>query len=199
MYIVFREKDINIKVKLFGPIGFCLTSTIKYCYLGARAAAFGKCIRHVEDDWRVIRYQDHRGIMLKNVLIGRRITTLCVLFLYIGGLSYHTIMPLTSSVKINENYTIRIHTYPGYDMFFNPTASPTYETVFVIHCLYALITYNVTTAACSLAAIFVTHACGQIQILMTLLEDLIERKRNRDTTVKERMKIIAKHHIRVLK
>ncbi|XP_077269870.1 odorant receptor 4-like isoform X2 [Temnothorax americanus] len=199
LYTLFREKNINIKVKLFGPIGFCLTSTIKYCYLGARAAAFGRCIQHVEDDWRVMQYQDHRGIMLKNALMGRRITTLCALFLYIGGLSYHTIMPLSSRRKINENYTIRLHTYPGYDLFFDPQASPAYEIVFCVHCLFALVTYNITTAACSLAAIFVTHACGQVQILMTLLDDLIEGKWSKGTTVKDRLSMITKHHVRVLR
>ncbi|XP_070518223.1 odorant receptor 4-like [Cardiocondyla obscurior] len=199
LYTLFREKDINIKVKLFGPVGFCLTSTIKYCYLGARAAEFGKCIRHVENDWRVLRHRDHRGLMLKNALIGRRVTTLCAIFLYIGGLSYHTIMPLSSRRRVNENYTIRIHTYPGYDLFFNPEVSPAYEIVFCIHCLYALITYNITTAACSLAAIFVTHACGQIQILMTMLDDLVDGKWSKGTTVEERLSVIAKHHVRVLR
>lgn len=199
LYTLFREKDINIKVKLFGPVGFCLTNTIKYCYFSARAAAFGRCIRHVEDDWRVVRHQDHREIMLKNALMGRKLTTLCAIFLYTGGLSYHTLMPLSSRQKINENYTIRLHTYPGYDLFFDPAASPAYEIVFCIHILFALITYNVTTAACSLAAIFVTHACGQIQILMTLLDDLIEGKWSNGTTVQKRLSAIARHHVQILR
>ncbi|KAG5331932.1 OR4 protein, partial [Acromyrmex charruanus] len=197
-YTLFREKDINIKVKLFGPVGFCLTNTIKYCYFGARAAAFGRCIRHVEDDWRIVQHQT-REIMLKKVVIGRRLTTLCAIFLYTGGLSYHIIMPLSSRQKINENLTIRMHTYPGYDMFFDPGASPAYEIVFCIHCLFAMITYHITTASCSLAAIFVTHACGQIDILMLLLDDLVEGKWSKDTTVKKRLSAIAKHHVRILR
>ena len=197
-YTLFREKDINIKVKLFGPVGFCLTNTIKYCYFGARAAAFGRCIRHVEDDWRIVQHQT-REIMLKKVLIGRRLTTLCAIFLYTGGLSYHIIMPLSSKQEINENLTIRIHTYPGYDIFFDPGASPAYEIVFCIHCLFAMITYHITTASCSLAAIFVTHACGQIDILMLLLDDLVEGKWSKDTTVKKRLSAIAKHHVRILR
>lgn len=197
LYTLFREKDINVKVKLFGPVGFCLTSTIKYCYLGARGAAFGNCIQCVEDDWRIVRDQDHRIIMLKNALMGRRLTTLCVIFLYTGGLSYHTIMPLFSR-RINENFTSRVHTYPGYDLFFDPVASPAYEIVFCVHCLYALITYNITTAACSLAAIFVTHACGQAKILITLLGDLVEGKKSKGT-VEKRLIVIAKHHVRMLR
>lgn len=199
LYTLLREKDINVKVKLFGPVGFCLTSTIKYCYLGMRAASFGKCIHHVEDDWRAVRDEDHRKIMLKNALTGRRLTTLCALFLYTGGLSYHTIMPLSSRKKINDSFISRPLTYPGYDIFFDPEASPAYEIVFCIHCLFALVTYNITTAACSLAAIFVTHACGQVQILMTLLNDLVQGNRSKCTTVDNRLGMIAKHHVRVLR
>lgn len=198
LYTLFREKDINVKIKLFGPVGFCLTCTIKYCYLGARAASFGKCIQHIEDDWRTVRDKDHREIMLKNALTSRRFTTLCALLLYFGGLSYHTIVPLSSRKKINGTL-IRPLTYPGYDMFFDPEASPAYEIVFCIHCLFALITYNVTTAALSLAAVFVTHACGQLQILMTLLDDLVEGNRCKGTTVNNRLGKITRHHVRILK
>ncbi|XP_029160996.1 odorant receptor 4-like [Nylanderia fulva] len=198
LHTLFYEKDINIKVKLFGPVGFCLTSTIKYCYLGARGPAFGRCIRIVENDWRTVQNPAQREMMLKKALVGRRLTILCALFLYTGGLSYHTIMPL-SSRQVSENFTFRPLTYPGYNLFFDPQVSPVYEIVFCIHCLFALITYNITTAACSLAAIFVTHACGQIQILIMLLGNLVDGKMSKDNTVEKRLSVIAKHHVQILK
>ncbi|XP_050457371.1 odorant receptor 4-like [Cataglyphis hispanica] len=198
-YTLLREKDINVKLKLFGPVGFCLTSAIKYCFLGMRGTAIGKCIKHVEHDWQVIQYQDHRKMMLRNVLVGRRLTTLCVIFLYTGGMSYHTIMPLSSRMKANDNYTNRPLVYPGYDIYFDPQASPVYEIVFCLHCLSAIIQYSITTAVCSLAAIFATHACGQVQILMTLLDDLVDGKKNKNTTVDKRLTLITRHHVRVLR
>lgn len=200
-YVLLREKDIYVKVKLFGPIGFCLTSAVKYCFLGVRGTAIGRCIEHVEDDWRVVRHADHRKMMLKNALVGRRLTTMCVLFLYTGGLSYHTIMPLSAKVKINDSLTIRPLVYPGYDQYLDSQASPTYEIIFCLHCLSSIIQYTVTTAACSLAAIFTTHACGQVQILTTLLDDLVDGKKNdvNTATVEQRLKVIARHHVRVLR
>lgn len=198
-YTLLREKDINVKLKLFGPVGFCLTSAIKYCFLGMRGTAIGKCIKHVEHDWQVIQYQDHRKMMLRNVLVGRRLTTLCVIFLYTGGMSYHTIMPLLSRMKTNDNYTNRPLVYPGYDIYFDPQPSPVYEIVFCIHCLSAIIQYSITTAVCSLAAIFATHACGQVQILMTLLDDLVDGEKNKNTTVDKRLTLITRHHVRVLR
>lgn len=196
-YILFREKDINIKVKLFGPVGFCLTSAIKYCFLAARVSAIGRCVEHVESDWQIVRHQDHRKMMLRNALVGRRLTTLCVIFLYTGGMSYHTIMPLSTRTKTNDSFSKPL-VYPGYDIYFDPHASPAYEIVFCMHSLSAMVQYSVTTAVCSLAAIFATHACGQVQILMTLLDDLVEGKRIKGT-VEKRLRLIAKHHVRVLR
>lgn len=199
-YVLLREKDIYVKVKLFGPIGFCLTSAVKYCFLGARGTAIGRCIEHVENDWRIVRHENHRKMMLKNVLISRKLITLCVLFLYTGGLSYHTIMPLSAKIKINDSFTIRPLVYPGYDQYFDSQASPAYEIVFCMHCLCSIIQYSITSAACSLAAIFTTHACGQVQILTTLLDDLVDGKRSdENTTVEKRLKVIARHHVRVLR
>lgn len=197
-YTLFREKDINVKIKLFGPVGFCLTSAIKYCFLGARVSTLGRCVEHVKSDWQIVRHQDHRQIMLRNALIGRKLTTLSVIFLYTGGMSYHTIMPLSAKTKTNGSFTSRPLVYPGYDLYFDPQASPAYEIVFCMHCLSAMIQYSVTTAACSLAAIFATHARGQVQILMTLLNDLVDGKRIKGT-VENRLNLIAKHHVRVLR
>lgn len=198
-HTLLREKDINIKLKFIGAVAFCLTSAIKYCFLGMRGTAIGRCIEHVEHDWQVIQYQNHRKIMLRNALVGRRLTTLCVIFLYTGGMSYHTIMPLSSMTKTNGSYTNRPLVYPGYDIYFDSQASPAYELVFLLHCLSAVIQYSVTTAACSLAAVFATHACGQLQILMTLLDDLVDGKENKNTTVGKRLILITKHHMRVLR
>ncbi|XP_012534747.1 odorant receptor 4 isoform X1 [Monomorium pharaonis] len=197
-YILFREKDVNIKVKLFGPVGFCLTAAIKYCFLGARVSAIGRCVKHLESDWRAVQHQDHRRMMLRNSLVGRRLTTLCVIFLYTGGMSYHAIMPLSSRTRTNGSFTSRPLVYPGYDLYVDSQASPAYETIFCMHCLSAIIQYSCTTAACSLAASFATHACGQVQILMTLLDDLVDGERTKGT-VEKRLSLIVRHHVRVLR
>ncbi|XP_011058422.1 PREDICTED: uncharacterized protein LOC105148413 [Acromyrmex echinatior] len=35
-YFLFYDEDIEIKIKFFGPVTFCLTSMIKYCFLGTQ-------------------------------------------------------------------------------------------------------------------------------------------------------------------
>ncbi|KAF7381385.1 hypothetical protein HZH66_013779 [Vespula vulgaris] len=199
LHTLIYEKNINIKLKLFGPVGFCLTSTIKYCYLGIKGKAIGRCIGYMDKDWRHVRDKDYRRIMIKHATVGRNLTILCASFLYSGGMSYHTIMPLFSRKRIDENHTIRPLTYPGYDHFFESQASPTYEIIFFTHCIYALITYNITTATCSLAAIFVSHVCGQVQIIISRLDDLVDGKRSKNTVVADRLAVIIQDHVKVLR
>ncbi|XP_047365572.1 odorant receptor 85b-like [Vespa velutina] len=199
LYTLFYEHNINNKLKLFGPIGFCLTSTIKYCYLGLKGEAIGRCIAHVENDWETVLDRNHRTIMRKYATVGRNLTILCALFLYSGGISYHTVMTLSMTKKINETLTIKALTYPGYDRYFDVQASPTYEIVFFLHCVCAMVMHGITTAACSLAAIFVTHACGQIQIIMIRLNDLVEGKESGDIKLNDRMAIIIRDHVKTLR
>ncbi|XP_015179496.1 PREDICTED: uncharacterized protein LOC107068018 [Polistes dominula] len=199
LYTILYEHNINAKLKLFGPVGFCLTSTIKYCYLGLKGQAIGRCIEHVENDWKMVRDRNHRTIMIEYATLGRNLTVLCALFLFSGGMSYHTVMTLSSSTKINETFTIRPLTYPGYDRYFDVQASPTYEIVFFLHCVCAMVMYSITTAACCLAATFVTHACGQIQIVMTRLSDLVEGRESSGIELNDRLVIIVRDHVKTLR
>ncbi|KAK2583204.1 hypothetical protein KPH14_009224 [Odynerus spinipes] len=199
IYTLIYENDINAKLKLFGPVGFCLTSTIKYCYLGLKGNAISRCIAHVENDWRIVRDRNHRTIMTEYATVGRNLTILCALFLFSGGMSYHTIMTISSTKKINESLTIKPLTYPGYDRYFDTQASPAYEIVFFMHCMCAMVMYSITTAACSLAATFVTHACGQIQIVMCRLDDLVEGKESKGIELNSRLAIIVHDHVKTLR
>ncbi|KAK2583205.1 hypothetical protein KPH14_009225 [Odynerus spinipes] len=199
LYVLIYETNINIRLKLLGPLSFCLTSMIKYCYFGLKGEAIGQCITHVENDWSIVRNQHHRTIMLEYATIGRNLIVLCVVFLLTGGISYHTIMPLFSSGKINENLTIRPHAYPGYDRYLDPQATPAYEIIFLMQFMCAMVMHGVTIAACSLAATFVTHACGQIQIVMARLNDLIDGKESKGTGFDERLAVIVHDHGKTLR
>lgn len=199
LHMLLYEHNINLKLKLFGPIGFCLASSIKYCYLGLKGEDIGRCIAHVENDWDTILDRNHRTTMRKYATVGRNLIVLCALFLYSGGMSYHTVMTLSMTKKINETLTIRALTYPGYDRYFDVQASPAYEIVFFLHCVSAMVMHTITMAACSLAATFVTHACGQIQITMIRLNDLVEGKESGGIEPSDRMAIIVRDHVRTLR
>lgn len=195
---IFFEGSIGTKVGLFGPVGFCLSSTIKYIYLILKRTVFGRCIEHVERDWRTVQDQTHRSIMLKCSAFSRNLITLCAVFLFSGGMSYHTIMQFLSKDKRQSNATVRPLAYPGYDAFFDSQSSPAYEIVFCIHLVTAMIMYTVTTGAYSLLAIFITHISGQIQIQVKRLEGLTNEKPEKDGD-RNLLASIVYNHVEILR
>ncbi|XP_006565966.1 odorant receptor 4-like isoform X1 [Apis mellifera] len=193
----FVEKNLNMKVKALGPVSFCVSSTIKYCYLALKGSSFERCIEHMKRDWMMVQDPNHRTIMLKYATISRRLITICAVFLYSGGMSYHTVMQFLSKGK--NNYTIRPLPYIGYDPFFDTQSSPTYEIVYCIHCFTAMIMYSISTVAYSLAAIFVTHICGQIQIQIARLQKLVECKERKKYESCNLFALIVHDHVEILR
>ncbi|KAK2583203.1 hypothetical protein KPH14_009223 [Odynerus spinipes] len=193
------EKDINIKVKLIGPTCFCLSAAIKYFYFAWHRHGFQICIEYIERDWRTVRNKDDRAVMLKYAVLGRKLTKLCAIFLYTAGISFHTVIPLSSGKHAVANVTLRHFIYSGYDILFDSQASPAYEIVLSVHCVTAVIMYNITTAACSLAAIFVTHACSRIEIIMERINGLVEDTCGDHEYLKVRLAGIVKEHVNILR
>ncbi|XP_078043439.1 odorant receptor 13a-like isoform X1 [Augochlora pura] len=196
-YLIFVEKNMYVTVKLLGPLGFCVSSMIKYLYLVLKGNVFKDCIVHVERDWQTVVDQRYRQIMLRQSSISRNLIILCAVFLYSGGMSYHTIMPFVSKPKMRGNVTLRPLIYPGYDTFFDSQASPTYEIIFSMHCFSGFIKYSITTAAYSLAATFVTHICGQVQIQIARLENLVENIQK--NTRLNPVAVIVHEHVEILR
>ncbi|XP_043253364.1 uncharacterized protein LOC122397930 [Colletes gigas] len=197
LYLIFEKMSLYFRAKLFGPVAYCLLATIKYVYLVMRGSTFASCITHVERDWRMVDNPIHRTIMLQNASISRKLTTLCAVFLYTAGLAFYTVLPFFSKGRVKGNMTTRPLIYPGYDAFLDTQSSPNYEILYFLQCFSAFIRYNVTVAAFSLAVIFVTHICGQIQIQMVRLEDFVGDKNARDMHPHP-LNIIIRDHAAIL-
>nr|AQN78491.1 olfactory receptor 89 [Meteorus pulchricornis] len=132
LHTSLNEKDPRLKMKMIGPLSFCLMAISKYCFLVTRRHKIRKCLNHVFIDWRRVNNPADREIMLTNAKIGRFIASLCAVFMYGGGFFYHTIMPISAgSFVASNNITIRPLTYPVYDPLFAAHSSPSYEIVFV--------------------------------------------------------------------
>ena len=194
-HIFFVEKNTAMKVKMLGPVSFCFSSAIKYCYLGARGRFFKRCFQQVRKDWKTVHDPNYRTIMLKYAAISRKLIAACAAFLFSGGLTYHTVMQIVSN---GENSTYRSLAYPGYDSFLDTQSSPTYEIVFSLNCFADIIIYSAATAAYSLVAIFVTHICGQIQIQIAKLDDLVKSKERKDGE-RDPLSLIVQKHVQILR
>lgn len=51
LHIIYDQKDLNIRLKLFGLLGFCTVAMMKYCVLTIRRPKILRCIEHVKNDW----------------------------------------------------------------------------------------------------------------------------------------------------
>lgn len=197
--ILVLENDINVLTKNIGPTIFCFSSAIKYFYFAWHRRDLRICIEYVENDWKAVREKEDRVIMLKHAILGRRLTKLSAIFLYTGGISFHTIMPFIAGRRIVGNMTVRTFIYNGYDIFFDSQTSPSYEIVLSIHCFTAVIMYNITTASCSLAAVFVTHVCARIEIVMSRINDLVGDIPCNHEYINYRLATIVREHVNVLR
>lgn len=146
-----------------------------------------------------VRFSSDRELMLKYAGTGRKLSIVSATSMYIAGFIYHTILPFCTEHKVN-NETIRPLVYPTYSKFGQTQTSPTYELVYLAHCLCGYTMYTVTAGSCGLAAIFATHACGQIEVISSRLEDLSHGENyERIPDVNQRIAAIVKSHVRVLR
>ncbi|XP_043488573.1 odorant receptor 22c-like [Polistes fuscatus] len=118
--------------------------------------------------------------------------------MYGSGLLFRAIIPLTrGKIIINENLTIRPLPCPCYYRFFDPQISPVYEIVYFLQCLSGIITYTITTAVCGLAALFVLHICGQLEILSMLMNRMVAKTDLPGVNIDAKIAITVEHQIRV--
>lgn len=193
-----REKDPRRRLKAVGPMCNCLMAVLKYTMFLYQGERLEDCVARLEEDWKqVVRVKDRRT-MLEKAKIGRSIAILCVAFVYISGFSFRIIVPLSSGTIVNaRNVTIRPLAFSCYFVFFDPQKTPAYEIVFAIQFMAGFVTYSITSGACSLAALYVLHACGQLEILIGRLEELVENPNANAIALDEKLAALVKHHITV--
>ncbi|XP_018312501.1 LOW QUALITY PROTEIN: uncharacterized protein [Mycetomoellerius zeteki] len=199
LHMIYDQKDLNIRLKLFGLLGFCTTAMMKYCVLAIRRPKILRCIEHVKSDWWQAKFSSDRELMLKCATTGRRLSMISATSMYVAGFIYHTILPFCTEHKV-DNQTIRPLVYPTYSKFFKTQASPIYEMVYLAHCVCGYTMYSVTAGSCGLAAIFATHVCGQIDVIISRLEDLSCGKNFEQLSdINQRIALIVKSHVRILR
>ncbi|XP_023248448.1 uncharacterized protein LOC106647444 [Copidosoma floridanum] len=163
------EKDLGVRLKMIGPLSFCLMSVFKYFALLAKGGEVGSCLSIIAGDWDATASPDRRSFMLDNARTARYFTSVCALFMYGGGLPYSTILPLTREAIVVGNGSYRHLAYPSYFVFFNPHVRPVYDVVFVAHCLCGFVMYSVTVGLCSVAILCIMHICSQCSITSSIL------------------------------
>lgn len=196
--IFLKESNARRRLKMIGPMCNCLMAVLKHLVLICRDNCIKDCIRHIEEDWRQVNLAEDRRIMSGNSRVGRGLAILCVAFVYGSGFSYRTIVPLSRGVVVTpQNVTIRPMGFDGYYVLVDPQKTPAYEIIFTIQFLSGFVQYSVTSGACSLAALLVLHACGQLKILITKMEDLTRITNYPERNIGRKLAAVVKQHVRI--
>ncbi|KAL2731022.1 odorant receptor 22c-like [Vespula squamosa] len=198
LYIIVDVKDIEMKLKTIGPISFCLMVLAKYWLFIIHEKGINRCISHMETDWKNVRNENDRQIMIDSALFGRRIVIVSATFTYGGVFFYQVVLPLTSAKVVIGNYTFKPLAYPISRIIVDARQSPANELMIPLECLCGFVMNAVTVGACSLAAVFALHACGQLKVMMSCLKNLVDGRPDEDNSVNDRLTDIVQQHVRIL-
>ncbi|KAG7198555.1 hypothetical protein KM043_005920 [Ampulex compressa] len=154
----------------------------------------------METDWSLSKSPEDREVMMRHAKIGRFIAGFCAMFMHGGVFSYSIIEGLFPVTTVIGNETIPIIRLPCpfYNKIWDSTCSPANKIILVSQLISCFIVNSTTVGACSLAAVFALHACGQISLIMKRLDELVGEEKNRDST-HERLAHIVERHLRVLR
>lgn len=198
LYIFFEEKDFRLKLKAIGPTSHCLMGSINYCSLLYQSERIRRSIEHMETDWQMTEREHDREVMLRNARIGRIIAGVCALIMQGGVLCYNLARGMSPIIMVIGNETVAIGRLPcpSYNKIVDTRFSPVYEVVLALQILSTIVVNNTTIGACGLAAVFAMHACGQLNVVMSRLEELVDEKRE---VLQLRLANIIERHLRALR
>ncbi|KAG7198570.1 hypothetical protein KM043_005934 [Ampulex compressa] len=201
-YVYGREPDPRVRLKHAVAVIYACMTVAKYSSLVFHEDDIKGCFGHVKEDWKMLGGISYRECMMERVRSGRQLFVFCGSCMYISGMSYSTVVPLSrGKIVVDENTTIRPFSYPTYFIFFDEQKSPAYEIVFFIQVFAGFVSYTITTALCGLAALFVMHSCAQLEILEELMNDLTRKETLKDylalDTLNGKLAVAVEHHVRV--
>jgi len=199
LFVLFEKVNIKLKLSAIGPLLHRVMGSINYCILLKRSSDIRKLIRHMETDWRIVHKIEDREVMLQYAKFGRFVAGICGVIMHGGAFLFSIARAIKYVVVIVGNDTIRMHpmTCPIYSKIIDIRFSPVNEIALVIQFLSTFIVSSSITGACSLAAVFAMHACGQLNVLYKWLHELVENQKEDPT--EQKLATVVEHHLRVLR
>ena len=201
LYLVLEVKDVYNRIKLFGPLSFCVMAFFKYHLLILHEGDIRECVKRIEWDWKNITYIQDREVMITYANFGRKLIVICAFFMYSGFAFYYIAIPISVGRIPAEdvNVTFIPAVYPFSTFIIDTRYSPVNEIVFSLQLMGGCLMHSITSAACSLAAVFAVHTCGQMEVLMSWLKHLIDGRSDMYNSVDNRIASVVRQHVRILK
>ncbi|KAG5319286.1 OR4 protein, partial [Pseudoatta argentina] len=178
-----------------------LMGMINYWVLLKRSGDIHKLIRHMETDWNLAQRIDEHELMLQYAKFGRSISIICGLIMQGGTILFSLTRALKTTTIIvgNETFTTYPMTCPVYSKIIDTRFSPVNEIALVLQFMSTFVLSSSTVGACSLAAVFAIHACGQLNVLSIWLHELVQNQEKKNHITQKKLALIVEHHLRVLR
>ncbi|KAG7198565.1 hypothetical protein KM043_005929 [Ampulex compressa] len=197
-YIYGVENNARMKLKHSILVLYATMTVFKYSCLLLTQYKIKDCIDHVRQDWKVFGSGTHRQAMIKRARVGRRFFLFSWALMYVGTTCFRTILPLSAGkIVVDENTTIRPLSAPAYFIVFDVQKSPAYEIVFALQVCSGFVACTITITLCALMAVFVMHACGQLDVLEEVIKDLVHIDTLKKESLDGKLAIMVEHQIRV--
>ncbi|XP_031834874.1 odorant receptor 26 isoform X2 [Nomia melanderi] len=198
LYIMFEDVSLYAKMQAIGPMSHWLMGELNYCSLSMKTTEILQCMSYVKMDWKTVTRSKDRQLMLKNARVGRMIALVAALCMNVGIVSYNLVTGFQKTVFIEGNQTYQMLRLPCpfYTKLIDVRHSPMNEIVYTIQILSSFMVNFVTVGACGLAAVLATHACGQLSVVRSQLESLVEQ--DHGTTAHKKLAAIVERHSRAL-
>ena len=200
LHFTLVKEDIIIKLKSLAPISYCFGGGLNYAVLLYRKSDILYCIEHMETDWKTITRMTDRQIMLKNAKIGRIISGCIAGFMQLDSICFCTVLGVfKQTIKVgNESIRVYILPYPTYKVPVD--TNPGHSILLLLQFLTTCIMSTTVVIAFSLATVFAYHAVGQLTIMVTWIEEFVNRPQEEKKNMRiDEISVIIEHHLRILR
>ncbi|XP_014475014.1 PREDICTED: odorant receptor 82a-like [Dinoponera quadriceps] len=200
LYVFLEAKGIQMKLSPLVSVFHRIMGFLNYSILLARGKDIHECIKHMEEDWRVVPKIEDYEVMMKHSKMGRYMTGICATFVQGSAFLFNLAATMKTVTFVINNVSTTTHplSCPAYRKLVDARFSPANEIMITVQVMSSYVANSSTLCICSLAIVFAMHASGQLSMLYTWFNEIIEDNAKRNYSVQRKLASIVKHHLRVL-
>ncbi|XP_043517213.1 odorant receptor 4-like [Frieseomelitta varia] len=201
LHLIFEDETVYAKIEIFGALSHWFIGGLNYTNLLLRSRDIHYCVCRMQTDWKAVRKPEDLRVMMKHAKIGRLVAAVCTVFMQSSILMYCAGKAVTKETVIigNQTKVIRMLPCAVYKNLIPVHTSPTYGIVLATQFLSGVIVNSSAVGAISIGAVFAAHACGQLTILMTSINEFLNRPKDRkDNDGFNDIGEIVDYHLKVL-
>ncbi|XP_011880208.1 PREDICTED: odorant receptor 85f-like isoform X2 [Vollenhovia emeryi] len=196
LYMAMILSDIRTRLKVASCIILSTVTVLKYSSVLLYRSQVRSCLLMMDEDWRNVVDPKDRTSMINKVKIGKRLIVMCAIFVYMTGVAFRMILPLSmGKIVTPQNVTIRPLPCVAHLVILDVQRSPIYEIVYGLQFFAGFTKYTITLAAFGFVTICAMHFCAQSNILVTLMNDFVNE--TRPENLDKKLATVVNHQIKI--